>query len=633
MSPRYQPVVDTRPWWRRWWLTALLGWLIVGAYRATLGAVLGTRVLWRTSFGRWRTYGWPVWVAVGAVAHPAPLAWLTGAAALAALPWARARMKLRRRHLSDLEAYLAGGTFAAVALAQVAAAALAAPWWVPLVVVVPPAGVWFWKRRIRRPTKFERVWEEHVAPEKDFAGTKLYDVNIKDHPDGPEGSAVIRAPKGGTGRTLARQDELLASHLAEGYPQLEDGAVVIARSPRDKVREARLLLCRPSQMGRIIPFEGPSLNPKTGAWKAGETGHDDALLHFWRTAGGIFTGRIGGPGAGKGWASMLAGVEAALSPLILPIFMDGKLGKGFPAMRHAGGLYCRTPAEWWVGWSCYMRIMGLRLEEEGESGKSAFKPTPSNPLLYIDVDEFRNVKKVWPQISGDAADAAEQHRASGGHVALNIHRGDADGWGETRTRGAFMSAGQMLLGPAGEVTAAAVATQDYNVDLNNLPPHPGWWYVCQRIQGGGDETRFHMLYLPPRNEVEDLGLAAPAGTVEDYLTEAVTPSLASRAQQAVWDEARELIESGKANDPDVTAEARHHAEEAAARATVDDQIVAALRHLPEGAGASQLADLGIGNRSHINIRLKALTDTGVLVQEEPGKPYRLADTTELEPAS
>ena len=81
-----------RPLWKRWWLSRLVGYGVV--------AVVAVVVLaWKSLFGagRWRSLGWPVWVAGLAVAARSPWPWLAGALVLSCLPWVRQVLRRRRR--------------------------------------------------------------------------------------------------------------------------------------------------------------------------------------------------------------------------------------------------------------------------------------------------------------------------------------------------------------------------------------------------------------------------------------------------------------------------------------------------------------------------------------------------------
>ena len=341
-------------------------------------------------------------------------------------------------------------------------------------------------------------------------------------------------------------------------------------------------------------------------------------------AGGVNTVAVAGPGKGKGGFTIITDVEAALSDLVVLIVLDGKRGSGLPALKHGAALYARTPGQWIVAWEAAMDIMRLRADAFGDAGMSLWKPTTDTPLIKVTCDEWRYIHRAWPSMREDAVWWTGQTRSYGGHLHLNLHKGDGDGYGDTEIRSNMYSNGQAWVGPQGDLTAQGVATQAWDVDTMSLPPYPGWGFICQTIDGAAAATtRQRTLWLPTQAEVDQLGCPAPFGTADHHLQrEAKFPTLPP-AQQAILDAARELIESGRADDPKVVEEAKDR-NAGTNEATADQRILGALYLLDE-AGATEIADATGLNRQHVQERLGVLAkaDPPMVEQDAPRRPYRL----------
>jgi DNA-binding transcriptional ArsR family regulator len=616
---------DTRPWWQRRWWTRWPGRLI----QAPAWAIGKTgRLGWRTIIGRWRTVGWPVWAAAAAVAVTSPWPWLGAALVLSCLPWFREITRARkRRMLSDREAYLwASAATELGAYRFVTGLGVSAPWWTPVLLLTPIAAYWWWNRRARPMDKFAMAWELFVASEKDYAGTRVTDVEVTEDPESghPEGTFRIEVAKGDTAAGIAKDDLTIASHLTEAYPGLEESSLTISKVPGDGLRTARGYLADPRKGNIPRYWDGPTLDSKTGIYLPGWTGHEDAAMREWQPAGGVNTFAIGGPGVGKGALTILGGVEDAQSDVILNIYLDGKRGSGIPVLKEAGALYAKTPAEWIIAWNCAMDMMRLRFDLYGADGTSLFVPRRGNPLIKVTGDEWRYIHKAWPQMIEDGVWWTGQSRSLGGHLHLNLHKGDGDGYGDPEIRSNGYANGQVAIGRAGDTAAEGVAVQGWEVDPDQLPPYPGWFWVCQSIDGAVNrKVKMRVKFLPTRVEVEQTGCDAPFGTAEDWLRDAIRfPSLPPEMQK-ILDTSRELIESGKANeDPELIADALEKAS-GKTRDNADWLIQDYLREHPNGAGPGQIASSTGLNPSYVSTRLRALREEEKVTQTAERQPWRL----------
>lgn len=587
------------------------------------------RLVWQSSFGRWRTFGWPLWIAGFAAVVNGPVRWAVAAGLLAALPTVRAWRGRRARVVSDREAYLWAGAMAAVAGAQAAAGlGLPVPWWAAPAVTVPTSGMWLWWRRIRKAGAFEQAWMTHVSTANDFKGTTLRAVEVKVDRDGqPDGTATVVVPKGQTAKGVARMDDVIASHLAEAFPGMTSGSVAVSSVPGDPVRHARMLVSNPRNLAKPRYWEEPTLDPATGLYVVGHTGHAWHQARMWQRAGGANTIAVGGPGKGKGGFTIVADVEAALSEHVVLIVLDGKRGAGLPALKDGAALYARTPGQWIVAWEAAVAIMRLRAEAYGELGLSLWSPM-RDPLIKVTCDEWRYIHRAWPQMAEDAVWWTGQTRSYGGHLHLNLHKGDTDGYGNLEVRSNMYSNGQTWIGPQGDLSAEGVATQMWDVDTSALPPYPGYAYMAQTIEGSvAATTRIRTLWLPTEAEVAELGAPAPFGTAEDHLrAHAVFPTLPP-AQQAILDTARELIESGRADNPDVLEEAQERARATGPNKDTADTLILGALAMEGEAGGTRIAELTGLNRAYVQERLSALArlDPPMVTQPAPHKPWHLTD--------
>jgi hypothetical protein len=624
---RLERRLDGRPWHQRlWWVRGPV--LLARAVRRIVALVVSLP-------GRRRRFGWPLLAAVAAAVLVAPLPWALAAVLAVAAAWLRERRGGPRRVVSDREAWLWAGALAVVAVAQQLLDGR--PWWAAPAATIPTSVAWIWGRRTRRPGRFEQAWAEHVAGEQDWARSTVRDVRVKvDRKGYPDGTFTLVVAKGQTAKDVATKGDELASHLADAFPVLTAGSLMVSHGHGDPIRQARVAIANPRRQAEPRYWREPSLDERTGLYQIGDTMHDGSRAQMWQHAGGVNTVAVGGPGKGKGGFTVVTDVEAAISRHVVLIVLDGKRGAGVPALRYGASLYARTPGQWIVAWDAAMTIMRMRADEYGEAGKSLWSPQ-SDPLIKVTCDEWRYIHRAWPQMREDAVWWTGQTRSYGGHLHLNLHRGDGDGYGDTEIRSNMYANGQAWIGPQGDLSAENCAVQSWGVKPATLPPYPGWGDLCQTINGDvGSAVRAKNLWLPTNAEVAEFGVPAPHGTADDIIREhAVFPSLPP-AMQAVLDTAREAIESGRADQPEAVEEARERAAATQGRPeTVDALILAALANAPDqAAGATDLAKAIGRDRAYVQERLTVLRDTGRVLQEGPRRPYRLpAPAQELEPAS
>jgi hypothetical protein len=612
-QPRHVPL------WRRWWLTRWPAYLGIGVHHTT-------RAAHHLTVGQWQTAGWPALAATLSVTDHHPLHWAAAAGIAAAVPEVRTRYRAwrkkprrRNRFVSDREAYLWAASLSCVAGFDtvVAVGGYTPAWWWPAAATAVFSAEWLWHRRRRRPTKFLKAWRRDVAPSKDFGHVQLRDVDITHDDDGhPVGTFALVVPRGSTATELVRGGDTLASHLSDEYPFLASRSVRITTAYRDNLRTARVQMVNTRRREQPLKWEDFTLDERTGLFLQGDTGHEPSPMTMWQMSGGSATAIVSGPGCGKGNVTYLLGVEALHSPLVLPIFMDGKGGRGIPDLDVEGVIYARTPGQWRVAWAAIMQMMALREAEDTLTGSSRFKPTPRRPVIMPIVDEWPQIHAAWPYMIGDAIRWTGQTRSTGGHAVFTLHKGDGDSWGDTKVRSNTYVLGQAWLGRAGDSGASATAVQGYEgVDLDRLPAGAAWGFVCQGGQGGfGKVTMARSLFLPTQQEIEEEHLVGYT-SAKEAARQARFPDLPTDMQQ-IYDRCLEMIASGEADRVEVVEEARAEQATAGGETTMKIMIRGLLATNPNGLTPAELRTLTCrpdGDR-YVNNVLAALRDDGTVTQ-------------------
>lgn len=603
--------------------------------RAALAAVW---VLHPVTVGRWRWQAAPLWVAVAAVTVRSWPLWGVAAGIVYAAPVVhglRARRAERRgrpvprRWLSDREAPVVAVVLVGVGtywimMWAVPGLAAAAPWWVPAVLVLS-AAPWWWKARrvLPRPAASTVIttWAEQVAGSPRagaLTGTALIEEapgSLVDTPEGPKGDALIALPEGTLPTHVERLDEL-AEHLLNAHA----GTVNITRGVDVPQRFARITFAPRGDARVNRYFTEPTLDPKTGKFVGGYGGDRPVDASHWREGGAMNRAIVAGPGGGKQGMERLSMVEAALSPLVLPIVIDGKQGSGIPAVQAGAAFYARTYDEWSATLLAMLKILHLRENRYGLAGWDSFVPdTNGDPLIKILTDEYRWVKAKFPGLVSVYVEITGKGRGLGIGVECALQRGDAGSWGDTELRGNVYANGDRWLGASGDLAGAGVALQGEDFDLGTLPGEPGWAGWISKVNNGqATGTKARTLWIPSDDDVHRKGMEAPFGTVEQWMRDAVVPTL-HPDEQAVLDSLR-------GGDPALVEDAKDAESDGlkAQGSRVDAAILELLRDLPEEAPAinrARIASAVGASATYVSERLKALQKDGLVYQEAPGSPW------------
>lgn len=559
--------------WVLWRLVLKPLGLAAGAalYLGGMGVVFGARGGWRAVTGRYRAWFVPAWVGAAAVVvpvWPGWVAWFTAAVALYLVrtyrlnrpaparpvmsPAAMLQPPVRkpRKRVSEREALALTVVASAVGFVTLASASYPGmvPWWVPAVPVVVWAPWWWASRRVKtvKPTAVVQVWEERVASKGTaagyLAGTRIVHAEgVTDTPDGPEGDAVLEVPDGVTASMVAAQDE-----KAEALMRMHPGQITIAKVPDLPANMARIRFASRGDAGRTRWFDGPTLDPATGLFVGGYAGQVACRPALWRPGSAVNWAFVSGPGGGKGGTERVVCLEAALSDRVVLLFMDGKRGKGNPAVRDGADFYAATPDEWKATMHAFMRLLEIRMDRPDIG--SRFTPRPGDPMVLLIADEWKWIRDVYPGFADLALKATGLGRSLGIGFGASLQKGDAVGWGSPELRSNVYSNGTLWAGTAGDVAAAGVAAQGYGVDLGALPPEPGWGYwLSQSNAAMTDAGKYRTIYSPDAADVAD-GMEAPFGACEDYMRDAVRSSMATQ-------EERDVLAALTAGDPGLVADA------------------------------------------------------------------------------
>lgn len=545
--------------WRRV-LRPLLAAAVVG------GGAASWWLLRAVTVGRWRWQAAPLWLAtVAALVSSAPV-WGVVAAAVYASPVVHQRRVARRarrgrpvprRLLSARESRLVSGVLCAVGTWWVLVAAVPGvgqvvdPRVVAAVLVLAAAPAWWWGRRVvpvAPPSTVLEQWGARVAASQRagaLAGTTLVEEApgaLVDTVEGPKGEALLALPEGTLPSHVERLDEL-AEHLLGAHP----GTVNITRGVDVDQRHARVRFAPRGDATVFRFFSEPTLD-ESGRFVGGYAGDRPVFGSHWRENGAMNRAIVAGPGGGKQGMERLSMVEAALSPLVLPIVLDGKRGAGIPSVRDGAAFYAASEEQWSAAVGAVLRILRLRQERYGAMGWDSFTPGPGDPLVKVLGDEWRYIKARWPGLVQVLVEVTGLGRSLGVGVEIALQKGDAQSWGDAELRNNVYSNGDRWVGAAGDIGAAGVALQGEDLDLGSLPGEAGWAYWVCKVNGGaaaGEKAR--TLWIPADRDVEK-GAEAPHGTVQQWMRDATFPAL-HPDEQAVLD----ALAGG---DPELVAEAR-----------------------------------------------------------------------------
>jgi hypothetical protein len=670
------------------WLAVRLVLRPLGRLALALGAGATVGTLWllrATTVGRWRTQALPVWVAGAAVAVPVWPAWAGLSALVAGMPAIHALRARRsgegalRRALSGREARLwawtlggvatwwltaAGGgwraALPAIGVGYAAWARIARParwvravsagtaaatvlgllvgaqpvtltgWWPPAAMVAV-AAPWWWAWRRVRPAVVPAIvarWDEEVGGADPkyagaLAGTEIIEFGaLAETADGPCGDAVLALPHGTVPSKVTSLDEL-AEHLLDAPA----GTVAIGRHPRLSQRFARIRFTPASTADVIRYFEEPTYDPATGLFLAGYA-HESAPAHaaFHRDGGAMHWAVVGGTGAGKGGTERLVMAEAALSPLVLPIFLDGKFGTGCPSVKDGMGFYARTPTQWRDALYAVVAMMQARMDRYGLTGRDRFTPGPGEPLILAWADEWMTVHTEHPGLVRQAARLTREGRSLGCAFGAALQKGDAYGWGDVAIRGNVYAGGTVWLGTAGDASSAGVASQTYGVDLTSLPGVAGWGAWLSKVNGVGDGEKARGLFLPSQSDVDD-GKPAPFGRCEDWMLEAVK---AGTARPTLHPDEQAILDRLVHGDPGLSADAQDASSDAdrTAKATTLDRLLVLLAGLGEGSDGMTRGDIALavgGSVGHVSTVLGGAKSDGLVDQSRAYGPYLITE--------
>lgn len=594
------------------------------------------RALWRVSVGAQWAKGFPVWFTVAAFLAPSWFLWSTFTLAFGTRPWIRARAGRKARVISDREAYVLAAAAGAVTVWWAVPHPTATVRWAtrreghdwqyalwrvlhPALTITDPAwtvvpflallaavgGWWWWTRFLRRPPKIVRNWDTYVAGrDPRLAGTTITAPDVKEHKDGPEGTAILEIPAGAKRSEIATLDEVAESLLADAYPGMHRGAVTLSAVPSMGIREVKVVLSRRGDEGRNRDWEGPTLDAEF-RFIMGTFGSARPRAQFINADGAQNFACVAAPSKGKSTATRLILVEAALSPKIGVLGICGKRGSGIGYMAPGTMFMARTEEQWLATFDAAMAILKLRETRYGDNGWASFDPR-RDPMLYVHADEWKWILKRWPRLASSAVEFTGKGRALGCGLGVNLQKGDGEGYGAIELRNNVYGNGTAWLGPSGDTAAQNVAKQDYDVDLSSLPGEPGWAY----LGSSAGAAKMRTLWVP-NQEDRDRGKPAPFGVVEEWLTGTVNP-LFHLAEQAILDDLASRTWGDTAQDTTVDAAA-------AVRPVSDpskrDEVYALIKTATSGGlmPGQIVATLG-GSRQHVQDILADLRDEGKIHQ-------------------
>lgn len=462
----------------------------------------------------------------------------------------------RRRYLSTYELWLLGG------------AGLVLSAWHGALSVWPAVGLWGWaiygvvytlatlafgwawfdSRRIRSTAEgidhFLHRWANLVAI---IEGTTPFGPDGKPAPVDPDTGqpSKLSVPKlaGKWSHFEQRDDgvwvgiidlsESKASEVAvldedvERALNLRRGAVTLGTDPKLTVRQLRVMVVlNPDALAsRLNYWDGPSLDAE-GRFVLARTKDQRpvyASLRSRKTGSAHFAGFAAPSGSGKGGATRIAVVEAALDPETLVIIIDGKRGAGVPYLRAGARLYVSDPKLWVPTIEAFVAAMEARKDSYAAEGRDSFTPRPGEPHVLLVIDELAN--GVLPQDRKTVVRCLKNIAGTGRSVGFSfwatMQKGDEPSWGATEIRSNVMDNGFMWLGPSTDVQTKNTSYQSlqsiYGVDPSQLPEEGGWCFVVGRVLQNRTGEAARGLWLPNRQDVSEKGHDAPFGVVEDVL--------------------------------------------------------------------------------------------------------------------
>lgn len=500
---------------------------------------------------------------------------------------------------------------------------------------------WWWSRRVRAAHAAVKLWLAIQATDARFAGIQLQPVDMRmvKGPRGnrvPDGEATLTVPRGATAQDVVPLGPAVESHL-----DLMPGQVTITRAPSNTTRQAVLLITRHEEAAVSRYSHGPTLD-RDGSFILSTRGRVTHRARFGQRGGAANFALVGGGGSGKGGTARLIGYEAAMSPLIVTLVLDGKKGAGVPYLRPGVDAYASTPAQWDATLDAVEELAELRQARHRREGRDQWAMRAGDPLIHVLADEWWRIATLRPRFVSRVEQLTATDRSLGIGKTLVVLRGDGAGWGGDRgpgLRSLMYANGQAWIGPAGDTHAAAAAVQDYGVNPASLPGAPGWGYLCTRSGGVQQRTDLgRTLWLPNRHDVEMYGDPAPEGVIEDRLRDAVKGVHAMQDEEAavihrLLERLAELGDGAGERDRDDVADAGD-----ATLTDVDGEVLTHLVPAGEvGLTPNQLlGHLPTRNRQHLQARLGVLRDrgairwqgrTGRVTQTRQGAPYVWTEET------
>lgn len=519
-------------------LLRFIGAILGGAFAlvfVVLRAALRIVVLSLTS--RWRYAAAPGWF-LAAAALPirdVELVWVGLSVALALVP------KNRLRGISDRERWVIQRVTAGVAGWHLLA--VDAPLWlsVPSLVAVVAAGAVPWWRGGRwvlfgYEEPHVLLWRELVAEsghaKPALQGSVLRSVDID--PATETTTGVVELAPGRSSSEVALLDEHVESLL-----RLPRGTVTLGSVPLWTPREARIVLARPGDETRMRFWDGPSLTAD-GRWTAGYTTTGDPVeARLWQPGGAVFGAAVAAQGAGKGVFMRTLLLEAALSPLVYVVVLDGKLGMGIPEAYDGADVYAGSegPVRWRKVIDGVHAVYKARAARYGAARRGRWVPGKPDPLILFVIDELSQVVhavgKPWVR---KLVELGEGMRATGIGMWIDTQKGDGPSYGDTALRAHLLGNGFAWIGPAGDAIARQVAVQDYACDPGRLPPARGWAFLAGRVFGV-PPTMMRGRYVPSVAEVEDDDAPHPFGIAEDWFREETRHPVLHEEDQAALENA------------------------------------------------------------------------------------------------
>jgi hypothetical protein len=604
-------------------------WLAAsGVIKLISAGVLGamTALIWAvraSTTGRWRHHIAPFWLAAAAVVTAwigGPSAgwyWMTVACAVEATTLRRSgRESTPWRILSRRERRLLACTLAVIAAVLDLAPAAGLTWRWPaaaVTVTVLAAAVPWWRGRhvsSRRPAVLDRWENEVVAHDDRFAG-EWVDF---DQTAGTGVLELVNAPAS----QVAALDERAEFLLNEPA-----GTVTLTADPRLTRRRIRVTFSTPGDAGRFRFWEGPTLD-KRGRFVAGyAAGNQPIYGTLWTPDGASFIAIVAPPGSGKGSIQRLLILEAAICPDIFSIGIDGKRGKGLGYCRRGFDFFADTPKKWATAFDMLIAETERRSSDSHEA--DSFVLRSGSPRTFTAVDDLPEVLAACPAAGKQLNRMSAQDRSLGKGMAIAVQQGGAPSYGGasfgTTTRSNFYDNGWLWAGPATDSQARQAVKQGFNFDPGSLPNEKGWAAVMGKHLGDQPIVPSRTLWIPNRTDVNEHGMEAPYGTVEDWLErDAVHPE--------ICDGMREIFFPATAEAPVAPTFAtapvlRSAPIPAPAESDGWSRIVKVLRDNPAGLTRGPIAKAAGLSPKHTSDLLREKAKVGQVVQDT-GAAWRLA---------